>query len=75
MRNRDFRRQTEKRQKNRVKRYLKNEWECKDRLDDAKFVGKLSHVRGVCTCSHCANPRKLYGKKTRQEIIAEIDDE
>ncbi len=75
MRNRSFRIHTEERQKNRVKKYIKETW-CRingeDLSTDIKRVGKQSHVRGICSCWMCGNPRKYWNKKTRQEILAEM---
>jgi hypothetical protein len=43
-----------------------------EEADNKKTIGKMASVHGAeCSCYMCGNPRKHFGEKTRQEIIAD----
>jgi len=35
--------------------------------------GVLRKTKTLCSCIMCGNPRKYFGKKTRQEQVAELN--
>jgi hypothetical protein len=44
--------------------------------DDPARVGKWASTHGKpCSCYMCGNPRRHFGEKTRQELIADINFE
>ncbi len=43
-----------------------------EEASDKKAIGKMASVHGAgCSCHSCGNPRRHFGEKTRQEIIAD----
>ena len=67
MRNTAYRRhQTEKR-----KASVKRLWGME--LDE-KWLHIMINTRKPCSCIWCGNPRKWFGEKTRQEKIADINE-
>jgi hypothetical protein len=36
-------------------------------------IGIHGGTRVVCSCWMCGNPRKYYGERTRQELLAAVD--
>lgn len=57
--------------KKKVKRRLQRRWQQYRDVDD-RAVGKATSTHLVdCSCPMCGNPRKWFGKKTKQEIQAE----
>jgi hypothetical protein len=43
--------------------------------DDGIGTLKMIHTRVPCSCPMCGNPRKHFGEVTRQEKLAEIEEE
>ena len=73
------RRQAEQNKKAKVKRFIKENWcmrssgysnKLKNEMLGPKFVGKVASAPKSCSCSRCANPRKLY-KGTDKLTIGE----
>lgn len=53
----EFRRNEEKKSKERVKHIIKDVWHDEKLLNNPTFVGKMSHSKQLCSCEMCGNPR------------------
>jgi len=40
-------------------------------INDNAFIQRYADNLKLCSCSTCGNPRRISGKKTRQELIHE----
>lgn len=77
-RTKEFRRDVEKKNKNKVKHIIKDVWHEEELLKNPKFVGKMANSRQLCSCEMCGNPRhdnfsSQKNKLTIQERKAEED--
>jgi hypothetical protein len=43
--------------------------------DNPRHIGIMIDTQTPCSCFMCGNPRKYYGRKTFQEIKAQIEDD
>ena len=80
MKDRAYRRQQEHKRKKQCAKVIKQIWHEPDLAKDEKRIGKMAHVRGICACRMCGNPRKYFKEETKQEKInkdksKEIDEE
>jgi hypothetical protein len=41
---------------------------------DKRMFQNLIHTRSACSGPCCGNPRKWYKRKTRQEVLADLDE-
>lgn len=62
-----------------VKRILKvwrgADWGSENDLaDDGRIAQIMLRTRVRCSRACCGNPRKFFGKKTRQEVVADISE-
>jgi len=72
MQNRAIRRQQDKRRKAQCAKILKEREPHCTCIHDKKTVGKMSTIRGKCSCPMCGNPRKYFHEETKQEKIASL---
>ena len=42
--------------------------------DNGRVAQRLLYTRTLCSCSMCGNPRRHFGEKTRQELLAEEEE-
>lgn len=68
--NRAERRLAAKRMKLKAKAKLKA-WGIKDEKLTDRMIGKHADNMAICSCTMCGNPRKIWGKKTIQELRSE----
>ena len=70
MRTRDYRRQQQRRAKQRAARHLKRVFYASPQLITDHRVARFAIDRTPCSCHMCGNPRRFTGAVTRQEILA-----
>lgn len=68
--NRAERRLAAKRMKLKAKAKLKA-WGIKDEKLTDRMIGKHADNMAICSCTMCGNPRRIWGKKTIQELRSE----
>lgn len=68
--NRAERRLAAKRMKAKAKEMLKA-WGIRDEKLTGRMIGKHADNMAICSCTWCGNPRKIWGKKTIQELRSE----
>ncbi len=75
MKKRAIRRKGEVRAKTKAKKIMKESWNWDGELMDGKHVGVVASTHGKpCSCPMCGNPRRHFHEKTRQEIVAKMDE-
>lgn len=75
MKNRAVRRDQEIRKKRKIEKIMKDSWGFSGELMDERNVGKTASTHGKpCSCPMCGNPRKYWNEKTKQEIVAELEE-
>jgi len=72
MRTITYRREQNKKRKRRARRIISRWFHGRDLADDERFVGIMAATPCRCSCPYCGNERRHFGKRTRQEIVADI---
>ena len=74
-RKRALRRKIKQQRKLKYEKILRNEWY--HGADDGKWINKTAQLYAdtpkLCSCYACGNPRRYFGEKTRQELIADYN--
>lgn len=42
--------------------------------DYVRIAGRMLHTRTPCSCPMCGNPRRHFGKVTRQEMLTGVEE-
>jgi len=67
-----YRRAQAEKRKRRARRIISRWFYGHDLADDERFVGIMATTPCRCSCPFCGNERRHFGKRTREEVAANI---